>query len=584
MPSLLNSQCKSHRSLRWLMALLMLATPTTASYAESPKQVVADPDQTLLTYPDLEQPGETFPTEPLNLDYVFPNAAGVIALRPRQLLTSQALQMLPIEVVSAAGLQQLGFDPVDLTQIVISATPPLAGPFEYAAVVQLAKPIDLSSLSEELIGHTAPSVLDGKPYLKSKHPMLPSLYWAAEKTLLIAPDATLQQLLKANRDSDVSSEDALLPPASPGDVLISLDLDKLRPVIQMGLFQAMQKAPPTAQPFLEIPNRLKRIDAKFTVSGAGPCDLSAEANNSADADRISELIDLALQMYADAAAAQAAAMLASDDPIQQAMGRYTLRITPAWAEQMKPTRDGDRFILWHFEPSGEPMNAMLSTATIGVLVALLLPAVQAAREAARRNTSMNNMKQIMLALLNYESAFGHFPAHANYDNDGKPLLSWRVHILPFLEQQNLYDAFHLDEPWDSEHNQKLIARMPELFVDPSSGLSPEEGKTHYLGVSGKGYAFDGTDRELRMKEFTDGLSNSIMILQVEDDRATTWTKPDDWQLDKQKPLKGLTGSMHPGTFLAGFADGHVRSFPLDTDPVVFQHMLTIAGSEPLPRE
>ena len=125
------------------------------------------------------------------------------------------------------------------------------------------------------------------------------------------------------------------------------------------------------------------------------------------------------------------------------------------------------------------------TAVSGILVALLLPGGASRREAARRSQSMNNMKNIMLALLNYESARKAFPAHANYSADGKPFLSWRVHVLPFnLEQQALYDQFHLDEPWDSEHNKTLIARMPEFYLDPSSGRLPAEGRTALLGREG----------------------------------------------------------------------------------------------------
>ena len=84
---------------------------------------------------------------------------------------------------------------------------------------------------------------------------------------------------------------------------------------------------------------------------------------------------------------------------------------------------------------------------------------------------------------------GRFPAHANYNESGKPLLSWRVHILPYLEAGHLYEQFHLDEPWDSEHNRQLIAKMPTSYLDPSSPkYTAEMGHTHYLGIKGENAA------------------------------------------------------------------------------------------------
>ena len=97
--------------------------------------------------------------------------------------------------------------------------------------------------------------------------------------------------------------------------------------------------------------------------------------------------------------------------------------------------------------------------------------------------SMNNLKQIALALHNYHAAMGSFPATASMSKDGKPLLSWRVHILPYLEQDNLFKQFKLDEPWDSEHNKALIAKMPDIYRSPAQKVG--DGKTTYLAPMGK---------------------------------------------------------------------------------------------------
>jgi type II secretory pathway pseudopilin PulG len=276
---------------------------------------------------------------------------------------------------------------------------------------------------------------------------------------------------------------------------------------------------------------------------------------------------------------EAARLKADPDPVQQALGRYQERIMNDMATAYLPKREGEKLVLFRVTGGGGQADAFTMTAVTGFLLALLLPAVQAAREAARRTTSMNNLRQIMLAMHNYHDAKKSFPSHANYGADGKPLLSWRVHILPYLEQKALYDQFHLDEPWDSEHNKGLISQMPAVFVDPSSRWQPVDGRTHYLGVKGKGMIFDGTDKGTDIRAITDGTSNTIMVVQVNDDRATTWTKPDDWELDEQYPLKGLAGSMHPGVFGAGYADGSIRNISESIDPTVFKGLLTRAGGE-----
>jgi hypothetical protein len=187
--------------------------------------------------------------------------------------------------------------------------------------------------------------------------------------------------------------------------------------------------------------------------------------------------------------------------------------------------------------------------------AVLLPAVEKVRMAAAHTQSTNNLKQLALAMHAYLDVYKTFPAHAIYDKQGRPLLSWRVAVLPFIEQQNLYQQFHLDEPWDSEHNKKLIARMPRILRSPLSNAAP--GKTTYLVPVGKDTVFPPGPKGIQIRDITDGTSNTIMIVEADDDHAVTWTRPDDLNYNPQQPLKGLGGKV-AGQFIAAFADGSVR--------------------------
>ncbi len=233
---------------------------------------------------------------------------------------------------------------------------------------------------------------------------------------------------------------------------------------------------------------------------------------------------------------------------------------------------------WRTESHGViPDVTGASPAVIAIGAALLLPAVQQAREAARRMQSMNNLKQIGLAMHNYHDTYRVFPPAANVDNKGKKLLSWRVHILPYVEQAALYQQFHLDEPWDSEHNKELIKNMPPVYISPNQADLAKEGKTVYLVPTGKSTAFEGPEG-LGIREFTDGTSNTILAVEAHPDAAVIWTKPDDLAVDFKNPLKGLK-SARVGGFQALFADGSVRFISDMIDIAVLKALFTRAGGE-----
>jgi hypothetical protein len=206
-----------------------------------------------------------------------------------------------------------------------------------------------------------------------------------------------------------------------------------------------------------------------------------------------------------------------------------------------------------------------------------LPAVNAAREAARRNAAINNLRQLGLGLLNYESANGHFPARAIADSDGKRLLSWRVAILPYLEQSALYDQFHLDESWDSPHNLKLASQMPAVFASPGH---EQDGKTNYQMPVAEGTAFFNQQDEPKLQNFKDGTSHTILL--VESDRFVPWTRPDDHEVDWKQPLADL-GGLRLGGFPVVFADCHSAFIPYEIADDRWTAWLTSAGGEADPR-
>jgi type II secretory pathway pseudopilin PulG len=469
-----------------------------------------------------------------------------------------------------------------MSEITLFVEPPMGFQPRYGLVLKFMQPLDVAKLPEKLRAHTQPGDLAGQQYLQSTQPQLPSFYMPNDRTLMIAPDALLRQMLAVSELEQISPlfERARFVEGA-SELYAIVDVTTLRPMvtpfINMAVMQQGEKFPEEAKPFLEAPNLISAIELTINLMSAGTNSLVVHAEDAASADQLETLLDHARELQRKQMAANVAKLQQSDDPIERALGQYIERVSSASADSFRPLRDDDRFVCFQMDGASDPQQRQLySIAVIGILVALLLPAVQAAREAARRSQSMNNLKQLMLALHNNHDVRKRFPAHASYDAEGKPLLSWRVHILPFLEAGELYKQFHLDEPWDSPHNKQLIDFMPDVFANPN--LVGEAGKTNYLAVVGSECVFNGTAMGMSFRSITDGTSKTILLVEADADRAVTWTKPDDWQYDANNPAAGL-GGIRPGGWLAAFADGSVQFISNDVDRETLKALFTRAGQE-----
>ena len=195
--------------------------------------------------------------------------------------------------------------------------------------------------------------------------------------------------------------------------------------------------------------------------------------------------------------------------------------------------------------------------------------------AQQVRTSINNLKQLALALHNYNDNNAGLPTNV-VSKDKKPLLSWRVQILPYMEQQNLYRQFKLDEPWDSEHNKKLIEKMPKVYA-PVRG-KVELGMTYYQ-------AFGGSNGWLRPgasipRSFPDGTSNTFLCAEAA--KPVIWTKPDDL-IFNGKDIPAL-GGLFDGRFHALLGDGSVQRFRKEMDADILRRLIDPADGMPLPED
>jgi serine/threonine protein kinase len=215
---------------------------------------------------------------------------------------------------------------------------------------------------------------------------------------------------------------------------------------------------------------------------------------------------------------------------------------------------------------------------------LATPAVQSARSAARRALSTNHIKQLGLAVHNYNSARAHLPQQAIFSKNGQPLLSWRVALLPYLDQALLYQKFKLDEPWDSPHNRALLKYMPPVYMPAEESPTAEPYTTYYQVFVGTNSAIGplfepNPNFSMRISGgCPDGTSGTFLI--VEAGTSVPWTKPEDIVYDPAKPLPKLGGVFKDG-IVAGFGDGSVRFLSRDLDEETIRSLITRNGGEPV---
>ena len=260
---------------------------------------------------------------------------------------------------------------------------------------------------------------------------------------------------------------------------------------------------------------------------------------------------------------------------------------------------------WLFTKAGQEKLGVVLLGGVGLLVVVMIfPALvplASARNAALRNDCLSNLKQICLALHNYESATGAFPPPFIADADGRPMHSWRVLILPYWGHQALYDQYDFDEPWDGPNNKKLWDQIPYFYTcngcdkcrkigGKPFGEMPRNA-TNYVAVVGAETAWP-VGKQVKWSDMSDGSSNTLQVLEYSGMKVP-WTAPVD--LTYEEAIDVLTGddsqghirideSLAVATFtrdfrIGGFGDGHGKFLPSGLTEEYARALLTIAGGE-----
>jgi hypothetical protein len=290
-------------------------------------------------------------------------------------------------------------------------------------------------------------------------------------------------------------------------------------------------------------------------------------------------------------------------PPNVAQASVTVRTSPEAVAKLKP---GDGVVL--VRPLGSTTSKLRALPDVIPLPADAASAVgdpeaqvRALQQARAKAQSVNHLKQIGLAMHNFYSTFDHFPPAVIFGPDGRPWHSWRVLLLPYVEEAVLYNQYDFSQPWDSEKNRKLLDRAPEVYRDPIYG-DAKDSSTHYAVIVSPDGVFrpEGakqTDLKnpplgaagVRLQDVTDGTSNTIAVTQVDPARKIPWTRPEDITFGPNFPGLGKPGGIAAPYTLAAdrtkpaalflYTDGSVHTVGASINPVALKALVTRAGGE-----
>jgi len=223
------------------------------------------------------------------------------------------------------------------------------------------------------------------------------------------------------------------------------------------------------------------------------------------------------------------------------------------------------------------INTIVLLAIICIVIVFLLPAKRGVREVARRNQCLNNLKQIAIALQNYADVHHALPPAYTTDANGKPLHSWRTLILPFMEEQQLYEYIDLTKPWDDPANARARNTPLSFYGCPSADIP--ETHTTYLAIVTPTSCLQPTTRR-SLSEIKDGGRQTLMLIEVDAEHAVPWMSPVDADENLVLSLgEPASRTRHPNGMSAAFADGHTEFLLNDVPADQRRAMISVAGND-----
>jgi hypothetical protein len=503
--------------------------------------------------------------------YVPSDAMAVVVVRVQKIMESKLLEPVFKEEMIAQQIKQAPFDQRQIEQGVIAAVPgkgeQIVGEGTSGVVViRFTEPTD----GKDFISKFAPS---GRVNFEQRKHEGKTYYAAQSVTFLFQPDA--KTVVLASQEETIKGmisgatgkgpiAEKLKAAGTEDDVVAVVLLEPLRDLIkkaQAGI-PPQAKATPAVAELIALPDQIKSVTLTVNLSSPTLAKLALECLSAESSQKVNDTLIKALEGVKPLAGM--AVMMARTSPDTPQAAKDAMDVGLRFLQGIKLAPAGDQVVVTVAKPKG--LEKFVAT-----VPQMIAEARGQAQDAARRAMRLNNLKQIALAMLMNENMNNCFPSNI-CDKQGKPLLSWRVAILPYLEEKALYDQFRLDEPWDSPNNKKLLDRMPAIY---QGQRAEKDGKTTVMVFAGKNTPFE-EGKKTAVRDLINGATNTIMAVEAGPDKAVPWTKPEDLPFDTNDP-KAALGNVSPQGFLAVMFDCSQKTFLSGVSAETLRRMINHRG-------
>ena len=508
-------------------------------------------------------------------------AETIIALagHPSAILYRQEYKPV-VDLLKPAGNAMMGSlniaaDEIEGFQVLVlnagKAVPPFSTP--PIVVIHTTKPQDWNAVAGKFVGNPEIAEFEGQKYTRTKSAPVGAVFCTInDRTIVIGPEPDLKLYLLASKGGPITHKwDKAWSKVVKGQLAAAVDPAPFADLIPRNAVPGSPLGALVGQfqmfsPLIEkATGYAKGIDLEKGMA----VDLVVTTPDAASAKSVEETLSALLTLGKNAAKGLRQQPAANQGPGEGPLSALMLDLGV-------PLLNSTRVL----HPEETVVEIQMNTdKDIASTVKILAPSIMAARVTARQVADMNNMKQIALAMHNFESTYGHLPPAVLTDKPGKVPYSWRVAILPFIEQQALYDQYDFSEPWDGPKNKKLLDKIPLIYQHPL-----EQGKsfnTSYYVPTGDVTIFPPGDPGMGIGKVSDGLSNTIMTIEAK--LNVPWTKPEDFpvNIDLKNPNQPAPAipTYTLNLIRVGLGDGSVRTLPTTIHSQMLRAMFTRAAGE-----
>lgn len=512
----------------------------------------------------------------IDTQYISEDFAVAAVVHPGKILNSPLIKMLrdngvPVEKALKEFTTQSGIEAGDIEQVIFMADRKtifdLPNTLRGAAVVdgrthpgigvivRFSAAVDEAKLMKKLPFQMRKE--NGKTYYDAKAPddYLRG-HFVDGKTFLLARKDLLPKMMAASGVSSPLTK--VLGTANPDDdLMIAIPMESMKKMIDMGL----QGAPPPVAQNADLFRSIDALVIAANLSGDSLLNIRLDLNDADSAKKMTAEVQKVLGVMKKE--------VESSKSSPPSLPSLVFEVLMPTIEELVNGIS--------VEQTGKQVVIDMRSISLEKLKPQLEPAMKAVREEEKITARKNVLKQIGIAFHAYEGQFGAFPTASSANETKGKGLSWRVHLLPLLDQGKLYKQFHLKEPWDSDHNKKLMSKMPKIFEIPGR---KNDGKTNIHVFTGKGTPFNGP-KPIRISDITDGTSNTIMCVITGEDKADFWTKPGGITLTPGKNLWVLLGLYDSKRVLVVMMDGSVMNIDRSFDSRSIRWMILYNDGDPL---